>query len=168
MIEVKFAQEQMTRMIGLAFGPRAQEQRREVLRAMMESRSETILGAAVTSWIDSNPNFPKPAEMRAVIGSLNVSDIEALETRRRREEWAAAKAHSVSLQGQSEAKQDVIDLRSMLVDRLATVDQRHADSWGGDKERSRIKGEIKRMIELIDRGKTVQQIVGAEPYHGEF
>jgi len=71
MIELKNAQEQMNRMIGLKFGPRASQQRGEVLRVIRTARTVLIAEAAITSWIDSQPDFPKPAEIRAIISALN-------------------------------------------------------------------------------------------------
>lgn len=71
MIELKDAQEQLNRLIGLKFGPRAQKQREEVLRVMRDARTVLILEAALTSWIDTQPDFPKPSEIRSIIASLN-------------------------------------------------------------------------------------------------
>jgi hypothetical protein len=168
MIELKEAQAEMERMMHLEFGPRGREQRQEVLKCICQARTVLILQGAVTSWLEQNPKFPKPAEIRTIIASLNVSHDEAIETQRRREEWAEAKAYAGSPRGRAEAKQDLIDLRALFVQRLASVDERHAANEGGERERERIKGQIRKMIAHIDAGKTIQQIVGAEPYHGEF
>ena len=78
MIELKDAQEQMNRMIGLKFGPRASQQRQEVLRVMRTARTVLILGGAVTSWIDGQVEFPKPAELRQIIEALNAAHDEAV------------------------------------------------------------------------------------------
>ena len=77
MIELKDAQAQMNRMIGLKFGPRASQQKVEVLRVMRNARTATILESAVTSWIDSQPDFPKPSEIRAILTGLNAMHDEA-------------------------------------------------------------------------------------------
>ena len=49
MIELKQAQEQMNRIIGLKFGPKAGQERAEVLRVMQAARTFLVLDAAVTS-----------------------------------------------------------------------------------------------------------------------
>ena len=76
MIELKDAQAQMNRMIGLKFGPKGSQERVEVLRVMRTARTPSILEAGVTSWIDSQPDFPRPSEMRAILSGLNVIDDE--------------------------------------------------------------------------------------------
>ena len=76
MIELKDAQKQMERMMDLEFGPRGREQRAEVLRVMRTARTFPILESAVTSWVDSQAKFPKPAEMRVIIAALNTAQDE--------------------------------------------------------------------------------------------
>ena len=82
MIELKEAQAQMQRMMDLEFGPRGREQRAEVLRVMRTARTFLILESAVTSWVDSQPKFPKPAEMRMIIVSLNETHDEKVSSAR--------------------------------------------------------------------------------------
>ncbi|MGB6193565.1 MAG: hypothetical protein WBF42_13945 [Terracidiphilus sp.] len=172
MIDVKDAQAQMERMMQLDFGPRGREQRQEVLRVMCGARTVLIVQSAVTAWLDAaNPKFPKPGELGQIITSLNVTHDQAMETERRRREWAAAKAAAPAL---SNPERDRKELRALFAQRLATVDERHPDA--DLRERGRIRKELARMLAHIDGGATLQQLAGvaAKPvsendaYHGEF
>lgn len=82
MIDLKHAQEQLNRMRNLNFGPRANQERAEVLRVMQAARTFLILDAAVTSWIDNQADFPKPAEIRSIIASLNEAHDQAVSSAR--------------------------------------------------------------------------------------
>jgi hypothetical protein len=177
MIELKDAQAQMERMMGLEFGPRGREQRQEVLSRMCQARTVLILQGAVTAWLDGNIKFPKPAEIAAIITGLNVRHDEVIETAARRKDWEKSAVYARSPRGKAEAKQDLVELRALFVERLATVDQRHADNPGGQRERERIKREITKMIAHIDNGATFQGLIGArvltmppapDDYHGDF
>lgn len=165
MIDLKTAQAQMERMIGLEFGPRGREQRQEVLSRMCQARTVLILQSAVTAWLDSNPKFPRPAEIAAIITNLNIAHDEAIQTQQRRREWKEAETYARSPRGQAEANRDMIELRALFVQRLETVDARHAEQ--PQKRRDWVKSRIRKMIEHIDRGANMQALVD-EAYHGEF
>ena len=83
MIDLKHAQEQLNRMRNLNFGPRANQERAEVLRVMQAARTFLVLDAAVSSWIDNQAEFPKPAEIRSIIASLNEAHDQAVYSARR-------------------------------------------------------------------------------------
>jgi len=57
---------------------------------------------------------------------------------------------------------DKAELKEMFESRLRTVDSRHFDA--PQRERDRIRGEIKRMIQNIEPAKPV----AADEYQGDF
>lgn len=75
MIDLKTAQAQIERMMGLDFGPKGTEQRREVLRVLQTAATTAIAETAVTQWIDTpdQSKFPKPGQLRSLIQPLNES-----------------------------------------------------------------------------------------------
>jgi len=58
------------------------------------------------------------------------------------------------------------ELQELFQKRLATVDQRHSGQT--EKERTRIKGEITRMLKNIDGGTPQLPKIADDEYRGEF
>lgn len=81
MIELKDAQRQLERMIGLKFGPRAAQARTEVLKVLRDSGTVDIAESVVTQWLDARSEFPTPAELRVLLTPLNASWMEARQKR---------------------------------------------------------------------------------------
>jgi hypothetical protein len=169
MISRDAAIDQFMRMSGLSFQPKGKG-REELLEAIRTAATSAVAHHCVSTWLESQTAFPKPAEIRALIVSENERLQSEQRENARRIDWDESERRAKSPEGISQAKQDLIDLRALFVQRLATVDQRHAEQ--PVKRREWIKKQIEQMIAGIDAGKgypgLVNQLADGDAYHSEW
>lgn len=71
MIDLRFATDQVARMMGLDYFPSEPKVQREIIDMLRWSKTEAIAVAVINEWITDNPRRPTPADIRRVVANHN-------------------------------------------------------------------------------------------------
>ena len=71
MIERKFAQDQISRMIGLDYFPSEQKAQKELLDALMWAKTDAIAVATINEWMTDSSRRPTPHDIRRIVSEHN-------------------------------------------------------------------------------------------------
>jgi hypothetical protein len=83
MIGMQCAIEEVDRMGGLNYAPPEGRATKELLQAIMTADTPQIASAAISLWIESQPKFPTPSEIRRIISEKNSEHRERVNAEQR-------------------------------------------------------------------------------------